>query len=298
MKGIQTNIILFIGLTIISIGLFSKTFGQSQTKLQTTISETKADDHKQEWDYYFSNVDNKLSSLFLDLGLYKVAPLEDKSNFVWISIKMNSAGDDGLSSSGESELLGKIESKLVAKLQSKFHSTYVGRLTSNGYRDFYFYVGDTIQYGKALSEVMLVYPEYGFKYGSKTDESWSGYFDFLYPSPLQFQIIQNRRVIDQLEKNGDKLTKLRDVDHWIYFRTKSDRDLFLNKIRLDGFKVLSRDYDKKSGGLPYKLHIQRIDRVDWKSVDAYVIYLWKLANECNGVYDGWETSVETDSQLF
>ncbi len=107
----------------------------------------------------------------------------------------------------------------------------MGRLTSNGNRDFYFYVEDTTLYSNALSEVMTAFPEYQFDYGAKKDENWSGYFDFLYPSPQQFQSIQNRRIIDQLEKNGDKLTKMRDVDHWIYFKTKRDQDSFLHKIQ-------------------------------------------------------------------
>ena len=294
MKAIQADIILFIALTLIPLSPFSKIFGQSQTDFPPPISQSKTDNHMPEWDYYFSNVDDKLSSLFVDLGLYKVAPLEDKFNFIWISVKMNNARVDGLSSSGESELLGTIEEKLVAQIYATFNSTYAGSLTSNGHKDFYFYIEDTTSYDNVLKEFIKVYPEYRFDYGSKIDKKWSGYFDFLYPSPQQFQSIQNRRVIDRLEKNGDKLIKMREVDHWIYFKTKKDQNLFLNKILFDGFTVVTKEYDKKSGGLPYKLHIKRIDKVDWNSVDAYVVYLWKLASDCNGIYDGWETSVEKD----
>lgn len=294
MKGLQRITLIFLGLVLILTGLLNKSLGQSQEKFPTIVSQTITDGHTPEWDFYFSNVDNKYSSLFVDLGLYKIAPIKDKSNFVWVSIKMNEARGDGFSSSGEDELLEKIEKNLVAQIESKFHSSYVGRLTSNGHRDFYFYVGDTTFYGKVLSEFIRTNPEYQIDHGLKTDEDWSGYFDFLYPSPQQFQSIQNRRIINQLEKNGDKLTKMRDVDHWIYFKTKSDQDLFLNRIQFDGFTIITQDYDKISGGLPYKLHIKRIDKVDWNSVDSYVIYLWKLANDYNGVYDGWETSVEID----
>jgi uncharacterized protein (TIGR01619 family) len=292
MKGLQTNTIIFIGFFLLLSGQFYKVSGQSQAKFQTNVTPVKTDDHQPEWDFYLSNVDEKMSSLFVDLGLYKVAPLEDKSIFAWVSIRMNDARLNGLASSTESEILRKIEEKLVAKLYSKFKSIYAGNLTSNGSKDFYFYIGDTTNYTQVLSDFILAFPAYKFEYGAKTDENWSGYFDFLYPSPQQFQSIQNRRIIDQLEKNGDKLTQMREVDHWIYFKTKRDRDQFLDKIKFEGFTIVSRDHDKKSGGLPFKLHITRIDKVDWNSVDAYVIYLWKLANEFNGVYDGWETSVK------
>ncbi len=260
------------------MGIFNKLFGQSQTKPQPDVSQTKTEAHKEEWDFYFSNVDDKLSSVFVDLGLHKNAPIKDKPNIIWISIKMNT----------------EIEDNLVSKINSKFNSIYVGRLTSDGHRDLYFYVGDTTLYDKSLSEVMVAYPKYHFDYGLKEDKEWGGYFDFLYPLPQQYQSIQNRRVTEQLEKNGDKLTKPREVDHWIFFKKENDRNLFLNKIKSDGFIIVDKDYDKKLGELPFTLHIKRVDKVDWNSVDVYVIYLWKLATECKGDYDGWETSVEKD----
>ena len=291
MKGIQRMITLFTGLTLFILSPYSMTFGQSQVNFRSNFLEIKTDAHIAEWDFYYSNVDDKPSSLYVDLGLYNVAPIEDKKNFVWISIRMNQAQRDGLSSSGENKILEQIENKLVSKIQSKCNSVYVGSLTSNGSRDFYFYIDDTNLYEKEVTGVMSGYPQYTFDYGKKPDENWNGYFKFIYPSPMQFQSIQNRRVIDQLQSNGDKLTKLRDVDHWINFKTKKDRDLFLYKIKFEGFTVVSWTYDKKANELPYKLHIKRFDKVDWSSVDTYVIHLWKVAKECGGDYDSWQTSV-------
>ncbi|MEN0048709.1 MAG: DUF695 domain-containing protein [Bacteroidota bacterium] len=54
---------------------------------------------------------------------------------------------------------------------------------------------------------MAAFPKYKFDFGHKPDKEWSGYFNFLYPSPRQMQAIQNRRILEQLEKGGDNLTK-------------------------------------------------------------------------------------------
>lgn len=273
--------------------LFDKLFGKTNPEKPTTTSQPKVG-HQEEWEFYFSNVNDKLGSLFVDLGLRKVAPMADKPNVIWVSIKMNNPREDGLSSQEESKLLGDIEDALVGKIISKHNSIYVGRLTSAGDRDLYFYFGDTTLYDKTISEVMVAYPKYQFGFGSKEDKEWGGYFDFLYPLPQQYQSIQNRRVIEQLKKGGDKLTKTREVDHWIFFKTENDRETFLSKISKDGFSIVDKDFDKTLGELPYRLHIKRVDKVDQNSVDEYVIYLWKQANECNGDYDGWETSIEKD----
>lgn len=275
------------------MGLFDKLFGKTNPAQQALTSQPEFG-HQEEWEFYFSNVNDKLGSIFVDLGLRKVAPIADKPNVVWISIKMNNPREDGLSSQEESGTLRDIEDALVEKIISKHNAIYVGRLTSAGDRDLYFYFGDTTLYDKTISEIMVAYPKYQFDFGSKEDKEWGGYFDFLYPLPQQFQGIQNRRVIEQLKKGGDNLTKEREVFHWIYFKSESDREKFLEKIKNDNFLIVDKGSDNSWGEFAYRLQLKRVDKVDQNSVDEYVIYLWKLANEIGGEYDGWETSIEKD----
>ncbi|MCZ8215225.1 MAG: DUF695 domain-containing protein, partial [Cyclobacteriaceae bacterium] len=228
------------------MGLFDKLFGKINPAQLLNTAQQKVG-HQEEWEFYFSNVNDKLGSLFVDLGVRNVAPMKDKPNVVWVSIKMNNPRENGLSSQGESEILSNIEDALVDKMISNHNSVYVGRLTSAGDRDLYFYFGDTTLYDKTISEVMVAYPKYKFDFGSKEDKEWTGYFDFLYPLPQQFQSILNRRVIEQLEKGGDNLIKEREVFHWIYFKSENDREDFLKKIVNDKFSIVSKG-SKKSWG--------------------------------------------------
>lgn len=292
-KLIIGTTILVLTITSFSMRLFDKLFGKTNPAQQTSSSQPEVG-HKEEWEFYFSNINDKLGSLFVDLGIRKVAPIADKPNVVWVSIKMNNPRENGLSSQEESEKLGDIEDAMVEKISFKHNAIYVGRLTSAGDRDLYFYFGDTTHYDKTISEVMVAYPKYQFDFGSKEDKDWGGYFDFLYPLPQQFQSIQNRRVIEQLENGGDNLTKEREVFHWIYFKSESDREKFLDKIKDDKFSTIDKGSDKSWGEFAYQLQLMRVDKVDQNSVDEYVIYLWKLANEIGGKYDGWETSIEKD----
>jgi hypothetical protein len=71
-----------------------------------------------EWDFYFSSVDDKLGSIAVDLGLHDVAPIQNKGNVAWLSIKLNSPREDGLTTTDESALLGQIEDKVVEKVSS------------------------------------------------------------------------------------------------------------------------------------------------------------------------------------
>jgi len=275
------------------MGLFDKLFGKKKTESKTEVSSDNPS-HEEDWDFYFSNVDDIPGSFYIDLGLAKVAPLTDKPNLVWISVDMNNPREDGLSSSEEFDTLKAIEDRLQEFIVSKHNAIYAGRLTTDGRRDFYFYMGDTILYDKTISESMVAYPSYTYEFGIKEDRLWDSYLSFMYPTPTQFQSLQNRRVIDHLEKNGDTLIKPRQVDHWIYFKTDNDRNNFLSKIEYLNFNIISKEEKSPFGEFPYELHIARVDNVDLDSVNEYVLSLRHFAEECNGDYDGWETSVEKD----
>jgi hypothetical protein len=195
------------------MGLFNKFFKikTDQTQEQQLPLAVK---HSEEWDFYFSNVDDIIGSFYIDLGLAKVAPLESYSNLIWVSVKMNKPQSDGLSSTEESNTLYQIEDRLGDFINKKHQAIYTGRLTSNGRRDFYFYFIDSFLCDKTISEAMVAFPGYEYDFGIKEDIKWNHYFEFQYPLPRQFQSIQNRRVLYQLEKNGDTLVKERRVDHW------------------------------------------------------------------------------------
>lgn len=245
--------------------------------------------HTEDWDFYMTNVDGVLGSIFVDLGLRQIAPVADKPNVAWVSIVMQNPREDGLSSNEESNLLFEIEDYLVNNIIGQHNAIYVGRLTSDRMRNLYFYFGDTSGYEKTITQSMLKYPTYQFDFGNKEDKKWDGYLNFLYPLPEQFQIIMSNRVIRNLEKNGDNLTKERMVDHWIYFAAEIDMKNYISEIEKQNFKIIDSYQNKEK---IYVLNIGRIDKVDYQSVHNYVLYLWNLANEYNGSYDGWGCPIE------
>jgi uncharacterized protein (TIGR01619 family) len=267
------------------MGIFSNLFGGKSEKSNKI-------NHQEDWDFYLTNVDDKLSSIAVDLGLKSVAPIVDKQNVVWISLKMNNPREDGLSSDEEFEKLGNIEDEIVNSIVKNHNAIFVGRLTSDNHRDFYFYFGETKNYEQTVSEVMQNFSDYKYGIGTKIDKEWDGYLNFLFPLPEQYQRIQNRKVVDNLVKNGDKLEAKREVMHWIYFTNENDRENFIKKIGAENFKVEEKNKINENKEFPYNLRISRIDKVDYENIDEYTIYLWKLASENNGEYDGWETSVE------
>lgn len=251
--------------------------------------------YEQQWDFYFSNVDDKPGSFYLDMGLNQIAPVDKMHHFFSVCVRMNEPREDGLSSRSEYETLCDMEDLLVNNLTNRHNIIYVRRLTSNGTRDFYFYTSDPTLIDKTVSESLIRFPKYEYDFEVKDDRDWSYYIDFIYPSPSQVQSILNRRVIDNLEKHGDKLNQPREVNHWIYFKTKEDREKFVEQVKENGFTIENTDTIPDSDKeFKHSLQISRVDPVTQSDVDDYVLFLWGLANELGGNYDGWETSIETE----
>jgi hypothetical protein len=242
------------------------------------------------WNFYFCKVNDVLASVALDLGLRKHAPDLSKPELLWIWVYFKSPRPDGLSSSSEFDSLVAIEKQLTESLEQKFHALLCGRITTDGRREFYYYSAHSNEFESVVADAMGHFPGYEFDCGTQTDPGWKQYLDVLYPSDEDRQRIENRSVIDVLEQKGDALKAPRDIFHWIYFRTKNDRDSFWDAIRPLEYRVQSQP-DKPGGAFPFGLCIVRFQSVKQVDVDEAVIELFRRAKEFHGDYDGWETKV-------
>lgn len=185
----------------------------------------------QDWDFYFLRVDDKPASIFVDLGLANEAPLERFPYMAYVQLQMNAPRADGLSSREEFDSLKTVEGLFERALSKPGDTMYVGRNTSNGCRDFYFYTANADNWEHRVSRVMEECDSYQFTCGSRHDPEWETYFGFLYPSEIDRQRIENRRVCDALEREGDTLSQEREIDHWAYSPTPTARAAFIRGLQ-------------------------------------------------------------------
>ena len=101
-------------------------------------------------------------------------------------------------------------------------------------------------------------------------------------------------VVEKLAESGDSLRKARPVFHWCYFRNESDRSRFVERIMGEGFRVENYPEHLQDDERPFGVQISRMDLIDCQNLFEYTLFLWDLAYEHGGDYDGWETSVERE----
>jgi regulator of RNase E activity RraB len=213
---------------------------------------------------------------------------------------MNFPKDDGLSSREEFQLLGSIEDVLTESMLARLKAEFVGRITTDGRREFYFYAPGSEGLDLVVKKVNDQFSDYKFDFGSQADSKWKQYFEVLYPSDEDWQRMKDRELIAVLEKNGDDLTTQREVDHWIYFRSRELRSEFNRAVTKLGFKVRCESKYPRFFTLftkrPYGSQIVRVDNVDAGSISEVTLQLFKLAKSFDAEYDGWETQVTSSSE--
>ena len=242
------------------------------------------------WKSYFARVNGKLASIALDLGLHERAPMSSKPQLLWVWVYLRAPRPDGLSDKSEFEELSAIEDELTKRVGAACGAIEVGRITSDGRREFYFYAVGDKAFRAAVSEVIDQFKQYKFDLGSHNDAVWYQYFEVLFPSEEDLEKIKNRGVLDVLRGQGDTLSPVRDVHHWIYFRSRENRERFAAKARELGYTV-EGESEHPHGPHPFGLHVTRDQSVTTDEIDKAVLELFRLAKQVDGEYDGWEAQL-------
>ncbi len=244
-----------------------------------------------DWDFYYCRVDDKPASIYLDLAAIEHAPQAHLPFMAFIRLQMREPRPDGLSSQAEFGTLCALEDHLVATLPDE-GTQYLGRCTTNGYRDFVFYVADSIAWPERVAASMAAFPDYSFEVGVREDPEWSTYTGYLYPGERDMQVIQNRRVCQALEEQGDALQAPREIDHWLNFDSVQAATAYAQAVAAQGFAVREQASEPDEHGR-VTLRVWRSDVPGYSAINEVTLPLFELAKAGQGVYEGWEALVVT-----
>jgi hypothetical protein len=248
-----------------------------------------------EWDFFFASVNDVVMSIFVDLGIRPEVPMEARPWLLWVIVEMKSPRDDGLSSSEEAPKLVEIGDALDAAVSATCGAQLVGRVTGGRRREFYFYGAEPGPLDEAVGQAMQAFEGYEFQSGSNFQPEWDHYLGLLYPSDTNLQRMQNRRLLEELAREGDVHEVPRKVDHWLYFADEEGRSACRDTLAAIGFLIeeeaLAEGDDDQ---LPLSLLVSRVDSIDKHSINGITLELLRLAGEHRGDYDGWGCQATAD----
>jgi len=250
-----------------------------------------------EWDFYLAQVDDAPAVVRVNFWFQSEAPIRSAPHLHWVAVQMLDPGEHGMGTEAEGALLWGVEDR-IAEEAKKVGLYFVGRLRNDGRWQLVFYGPQDMT--ERLTEITAgASGTRKYVVDGKEDEDWSYYGDFLLPDAERAAWIENRRVVDQLEVEGDSLKVPRRVDHWAYFATRYGRDAFVGEVRSKGFDVEQKSDTNALGdasALQFGVQIYRVDSVALEDIHGVVMELSKLASTFEGDYDGWETQVVTEAK--
>lgn len=244
----------------------------------------------QNWDFFMCRIEGAPASIRTNLALIEVAPLEGLSQRLQFYIKMQNPRPDGLSSNEEYPILCDIEDAIGEKAGAA-GAVSAGVVKSEGFLELWFYTQNAEALAKTCEEALQTFEGYQSGYNIAEDPEWEDYFDFLYPDEFSYQTMQNRKVLMQLEKNGDKMEVPREIDHFFYFKEAAQQQAFAKEAEAKGFKVRFNDdefvEDRKAEGKEYPYMVEATREDSPLAIDDIVWDLLELASPFEGNYDGW-----------
>ena len=244
----------------------------------------------QNWDFFMCRIEGAPASIRTNLALIEVAHLEGLSQRLQFYIKMQNPRPDGLSSNEEYPILCDIEDAIGEKAEAT-GAVSAGVVKSEGFLELWFYTQNAEDLAKTCEEALQAFEGYQSGYNIAEDPEWEDYFGFLYPDEFSYQTMQNRKVLMQLEKNGDKMEVPREIDHFIYFKEAAQQQAFAKEVEAKGFKVRFNDdefvEDRKAEGKEYPYMVEATREDSPLDIDDIVWDLLELASPFEGNYDGW-----------
>ena len=245
------------------------------------------------WGQYFCNVNNKFSSILVDLDLIDLLPDHNRPDLIWIWVYMNAPRPDGLSSNEEFETLNAIEDVLTERLEEHCDARIAGRITGDGRREFYYYGRRPLNLQRLVEQELASFPGYHFDCDTQPDPDWRQYLDVLYPTEENYELIKNMSVLEALENAGDEPDVIRPVWHYVFFDSDDGRERFIEWARDNGFEKTDRVRSDDPGELePGMVSVVRSHSARPDEIDNYVLKVFRAARQFGGKYDGWETRVE------
>lgn len=144
-----------------------------------------------------------------------------------------------------------------------------------------------------LVQTVATEADYELQYILEDDNEKNNYWEELYPSLDDWQIIRDLKVLDTLSDNDDENEIEREVLHWALFNSEPGAKEFSSWVEEKNYTLKSTDYDDEE---QYVVHFTHVGTMVFGDISTHSIHINRKVSELEGEYDGWETSVEKNVQ--
>ena len=242
------------------------------------------------WEFFPCQMGENIAFIFYDHGIRDTIDAFEATQQVRFDLTYKSPSDNGLPTDAEFEVVSGIEDR-IEEFATSNGGIYVGRVTTAGHRYFYSFAGVSAEQVDGFVKAVDASTGYTLGFRITEDSEKKGYWSDLYPTADDWQMIQDAKVVEKLERLGDIAEIKRRIDHWVFFKSKSNAKAFVVWLEDQGFLLEAMTRTKPLRG-DWRVQFHRQDSPELYTINGITYKLRHKAIELDGEYDGWETSVE------
>jgi regulator of RNase E activity RraB len=240
-----------------------------------------------QWIFYPCQMGEHLAFIFYDHGIRDSIDAIAPPHLLKVRVAFKQPGPNGMPTNEEFESLTALEDALQVLIE-QHESLYVGRVTVDSHRHFYIYTSDSEQAWSTRLRTFAECQGYAVSSDFEQDDCRNQYWNELFPTADDWQVITDLRVIETLEKNGDDGTASRQIDHWVYLPSQATAEQFRGWAQGSGYTLGHSDASDDGKHCVCFSHTGTAKLAD---ITSHTIALRRKASELGGNYDGWETQV-------
>ena len=266
------------------------------TGMEEQQTQGEQEEIESQWDMYITDIEGSKALVLVDMALSGIAPLMEYKFLFGVQLEILNPEDDGFYGADEQAKLFEIEDRAVEIVTGQSPSRFVATVTSGGNRIMYFYSKSDEFLAALVGQIASEYPQYNFNYMVEKDGPWNFYYNALLPGVLEQQLMDNRRIHDAMVAQGFDEKKLRPVCHWFYFENGAKRRQCAVRLMAWGYEILDDNfYDENVVQAPFGLKAACQQDMQLETLFEKTYASFELAEEYEGIYDGWQLMDEGES---
>ncbi len=232
------------------------------------------------YDFYPCLVDDAPASIYVNLR-FEHEQLAAHDTRYTVAIRMRDRGEHGIGTAEEAADMNLVEEAII-ECAAEREVIYVGRVRTRGVWEIVLYgMPGHLDVFRALA--MARAGDRRIDARSEPDATWRYYRELLLPDAERRQWMDDRRMVQILGEQGDRLVTPRRVDHRLVFPTPAARDAFVTAASAAGFTVDGID--------DTRVRVHREDPIDLDHIHDVVMTLVDAARLHGGDYERWEAGI-------
>ena len=242
------------------------------------------------WHTFPAQMGEHRAFITFDEGYANEAKKDPRNVLVRVRAIIKNPNAAGMPTDGEFSALSSLDEKLATGVASH-GGRFVGKVTVNGRRHFFYYVACSEDAASELVQRAARETGYELAYIYEEDSAKTGYWNDLYPTPDDWRMIKDLQILDVLRDRGDANSKAREVLHWAYFPDPQQAARFGEWARAENYIVSGIEPAERENRT--KVRFSHVGTMVLEDITGRTIAIDRKARELDGDYDGWETSIET-----